>query len=208
MLKYVRIVLGGIVIASATAGFLLGDKTALSGFFLNIATEAIGIMLTVEIVDRLLKRQERREGVSKMAWRILHEIDYAVWVWHGGRREFGIGELLTILRSSSNEHTLHPATRSLMSQLGNRARNTLDTDTELIRSRPELGRILHEMTALQEHADHGDVPNVRTRDVLLDAVKTLMTILSLPEELAEPELAKWLADPSPERQLERLKRSS
>ena len=93
MLNYVRAICVGIAVTTAIVGFDLPSDGHTSGFLLNISSETLGILLTVEIVDRLLKKQRSKDEAGKMARRILLDVDFAAWVWHGGRREFDLGEL-------------------------------------------------------------------------------------------------------------------
>ena len=93
-----------------------------------------------------------------------------------------------------------------MSRLGTRSRNTLTNDEAILRAHPPLKGVLLGLKCLEEHADHGDFPNVRTRDILLDAAQSLAAFLKLPKE--EETRSEWLINPLPDRQFERLSRSS
>lgn len=74
--------------------------------FLNVGTELAGIVITVAIVDWLLERQRRRAECKTIAWRALHELDYAVWVWQGGAREFDVAELDWLLEHAAEDDPL------------------------------------------------------------------------------------------------------
>ena len=73
------------------------DSATFADLMFNLGTEIIGIALTVAIVDWLIERNKMGDESQQLAWRMLHEIDQAIWVWQGGRQEFHLDELAALI---------------------------------------------------------------------------------------------------------------
>jgi hypothetical protein len=72
----------------------IDDQTWIGSLLMNLAPEAIGVVFTIAILDWLNEIRQNRAEARRMAYEILHELDHAVWVWQGGRRDLDFSELL------------------------------------------------------------------------------------------------------------------
>jgi hypothetical protein len=122
--------------------------------WLNLGTELLGIVLTVAVVEWLFERRRRQENAQRMAWRVLHELDHAVWVWQGGRRGFSIDELLGLLSLVEDDDPLPPFTETLLLRLGSSADNTLRHEPETVRANKHLHNALERLKDLARIRDH------------------------------------------------------
>ncbi|MBZ0171693.1 MAG: hypothetical protein K8E66_04870, partial [Phycisphaerales bacterium] len=108
------------------------DKTAeLIGMLSNLGAEILGLALTVAIIDWLLERKRLNEQVQHLAWRMLHDLDHAFWVWQGGRREFHLDELMSLLDMAAKDDPLPKFTEELFINLGIRASDNLRLQPKL-----------------------------------------------------------------------------
>ena len=55
---------------------------------LNTGTELLGIGITVFSVQCIFDLMQRRIDMESLAWYVLFDTDYAIWVWQGGERIF------------------------------------------------------------------------------------------------------------------------
>jgi hypothetical protein len=123
------------------------------GLLLNIGSELIGIVVTVVILDFLNEQRqhdaektidqqnERRRceaDVRKVTWDFLHDIDYAVWAWLGGRRRFDIRELIGLLGHVTEDDPLPSFIRTTIADIGSRAAQCLELQQDLITVSPPL----------------------------------------------------------------------
>ncbi len=98
--------------------FRVGPDKPWGALWLNLGTEIVGIVFTVAIVEWLFERRRRLEDARRMAWRVLHALDHAVWVWQGGHREFNLAELVALLKRVEDGDSLPGFTQNLLMQLG------------------------------------------------------------------------------------------
>jgi hypothetical protein len=155
-------------------GFRLGPQSTSSGLSLNVATEALGILITVIVIDRILEKRRHREEARSLALRALHDIDGIVWVWQGGNRPFDIPETMALLEMVQPTDPLTPATQTYLMDVGARASNTLRLDSHLLGQSPEIRTALETLVALARLRDPGGVldPNEIAR-CLRAALKSL-----------------------------------
>lgn len=102
---------------------------------LNAGTEIAGIVVTVGLVDLLLERQRHQEERRAIAWRALHELDHAVWVWQGGTRELDVTELVALINNINESDPLPDFTQNLLMRLGSKSEATLRVSAEVIGKR-------------------------------------------------------------------------
>src|SRR6478735_2986631 len=75
---------------------IINTKIGLSDVLINLGSELIGIVITILFIEYLFELKEDNEEITKIAWEILHELDYAIWVWQGGEKRFNFDELNNI----------------------------------------------------------------------------------------------------------------
>jgi hypothetical protein len=77
----------------------LDSYVSYADLLVDLASEVIGIGITVAAIDYVFQKSEERKRFSKearvIAFRALHRLDHAVWVWQGGFRELYLDELST-----------------------------------------------------------------------------------------------------------------
>lgn len=109
-----------------------GDTTgSWSALWLNLGTEIIGIVATVAIVDWLFERRRAADEARRTAWNVVHELDHAIWVWQGGRREFDFDELFAIISEVKADDPLPAFVQNLLMNVGAKASNTLRNRADL-----------------------------------------------------------------------------
>ncbi|MCE9598388.1 MAG: hypothetical protein K8S54_10510 [Spirochaetia bacterium] len=94
----------------------------------NLGTEVLGLGTAIIFVEYILERQRELEKCFNMAQATLHEIQYAVWVWQGGNKEFNVYLLLEVLSRVKKSDRLAVPTENLLLVLGTRAGNRLRID--------------------------------------------------------------------------------
>jgi hypothetical protein len=105
-------------------GFFIGNQT-IQSVLLNLGTEALGILITIAGIDKLEERRRIVENIEAMAWRYLNRIDIIVWIWQGGRKEFSMDELFSLLDATQDDDPIHPETMKLLCKLGDTANHKL-----------------------------------------------------------------------------------
>ncbi len=158
-----------------------GDaESQASALWLNLGTEMIGIVATIAIVDWLLERGRTADERRRMAWTVLHDLDHAVWVWQGGRREFEFGELLAALNGANEADAFPPFTQNLIMNIGARASNTLRNRGDLVRAHRDLKAGLEALAPLARMRDHpAALPGTSVRDCLYTAAISLGNVVKL-----------------------------
>ena len=146
---FVAIACGVIALA-----FRAGAETSWGGLWLNLGTEIIGIALTVAIVEWLFERRRLQDEARKMAWRVLHELDHAVWVWQGGHREFDLSELLALLALADDSDPVPDFTQNLLMHLGSKSQDTLRHEPDVPRAKPQLERAPSSLAPLARIRDN------------------------------------------------------
>ena len=134
-------------------GLSAGRHTA-ADIELNLATELLGIALTVAVIEWFLERTRYQESAKKLAFRTLDELDHAVWVWQGGVRAFDTAELLASLDHVSTADPLPNFTQNLFIRIGSRAAHNLRVDPEVVGSSPALRQGLISLSQLSRMRDH------------------------------------------------------
>lgn len=168
-------ILGVIAAVMVTIAFVL-DKTATpTDLLLNLGSEVVGIALTVAIVDWLIERAKLREEALRIGWAMLHDIDHAVWVWQGGRREFHLDELMALLNLVEDSDPLPPLTQNLLANLGIRASDSLRLQARVFRLHRDLK---HAMQLLASLSQIRELNTLMPPSFVVDALRSAITKLA------------------------------
>lgn len=185
------------VIATA---FVVGPETAWGGLWLNLGTEIIGIALTVAIVEWLFEWRSTQEEARKMAWRILHTLDHAVWVWQGGHREFDLDELLALLSAVGPNDEIPDFTQNLFIRMGSTSQDTLRHEPGVAKARAALTRALQDLAPLSRIRDNPQLlPALYIAKHLADGAIHAAQSLKMPVPASLPDVSE-IRDPDPKRQ--------
>jgi len=158
-----RFVLAGSLTAVALiiaifAGWLSEEITA-ADMLVNLSAEVVGIALTVAIVDWLIERNKLAEEAQRVAWRVLHELDQAIWVWQGGRQEFHLDEMAALIDLIAEDDHPIESTQDLFVNLGRTTSDTVRLHAKLMRHDKRLREALTALTGLaQMRALKGRMP--------------------------------------------------
>ena len=170
---------------------------------MNLATEIMGIVLTVAIVDWFFERRRMATRARQMAWNALHGIEHAVWVWQGGPRQMETEEMLGLLSKVHDEDPLPDFTQNLLLGLGTRAKQGLKNDPQAIRSQDGLAQAFEHLSRLSSIRDGLDVfPPRKVAEILSGAISHLALVLGLSDERIPGRLIRY-RDPSLEGQEQR-----
>ncbi|MBX3363806.1 MAG: hypothetical protein KF866_03490 [Phycisphaeraceae bacterium] len=162
-----------VTIIKSVGGEPVGDT--LTEFGLNLGAEIIGIAMTVAVVDWLIERSKLREEAQRIAWATLHDIDHAVWVWQGGRREFHLDELVAILSLVKEEDPLPVFTKNLFANLGMRASDTLRLQARVFRHHRKLKNALTYLSGL---AQIRELENLVSPSYIVQSLQSSVAILA------------------------------
>ena len=83
----------------------------------------------------------------------LHDVDHAVWVWQGGRRQFSSTELQELLFKARLDDPIAQCTAHLLMNLGDQAAKTRRYEREAVRCNPRLSRALRELETFVQMRD-------------------------------------------------------
>lgn len=154
------------ILAALTFAF---SSSSWSDLTLNLGSEVFGIALTVAIVDWMIERSKLREEAQRIAWAMLHDIDHAVWVWQGGRREFHLDELMALLDMVEDSDPVPPFTQNLFGNLGVRASDTLRLQQRVFRVHRGLK---HAMTYLSGLGQIRELDRLMPPSFIVEALKS------------------------------------
>lgn len=190
------VVLMGISYRTGTEAFS-GD------LLMNLATEIMGIVLTVAIVDWFFERRRMGTRARQMAWDALHGIEHAVWVWQGGPRQMETDEILGLLSSVKEDDPVPEFTQNLWLGLGTRAKQALKNDPQAVRSLDGLADAFEHLSRLSSIRDGHDVFAPRkVAEIVSAAVSHLSVVLGLSDERIPGRLIRY-RDPTLEGQEQR-----
>ncbi|MHB1228438.1 MAG: hypothetical protein ACYC0O_13065 [Desulfurivibrionaceae bacterium] len=196
LIAFLFILIAGIMMAVA---FTTSSTLTLQDLLLNLSTEILGIVVTVVLVEWAIDRGKNYEEAISIAWRAIHEVDYAVWVWQGGKREFSYDELTSILSVANELDPLPPFTQNLFLGIGSNAENTLRIKRSVVKQNKNLLYGLEWLTVLTRIRDSkAEVPPITL--TLNDAIQELAAAVGLtkmPHHHFQPKLS---LDPSVEAQ--------
>jgi hypothetical protein len=174
-----RIIVGGffLLIAFLTGKYAYNTNADLTGadFLLNLATEIVGIVITVLIIDWLIERKNNAEKALKISWDVLHEIDHAIWVWQGGGREFDVYEMKNLINKIDKEDPLPRFMQNLLLRIGSASSNTLRKSGDIVSRNKKLEKGLNELKKLSEMRDNSDaMPKDSIREILNEGTDLLL----------------------------------
>jgi hypothetical protein len=197
------------VVMIGTGVFLAEDKgSELIGMLGNLGAEILGLAFTVAIIDWLLERKRLNEQAQHLAWRMLHDVDHAFWVWQGGRREFHLDELMALLEIASKDDPLPKFTEELFINLGIRSSDNLRLQPRLMAHNRRLKAALKSLAGLAQIREARTIVNTSyIIDGLRAAVTNLAEMTGQTPHQGEFAAARSFRDPSIEAQTRRYKGS-
>jgi hypothetical protein len=164
---------------------------------LNLATEIIGIGITVALVEWLFERRKNVDEAKKLAWRVLHNVDHAVWVWQGGNRDLAVDELLGLISAITDDDPILPFTGNLLMRIGSAAEIACRRERDVVSSNRNLEKALGHLEKLASIRDPRCT--LQTRDIrwiLRDAACDLAAALDQDITLISEDEIKRARDPS------------
>lgn len=142
-----RLLIAGICLLLAramVAPVLLRDANRWDDLWLNLATELIGIVVTVGFVDYLMERRECQQSARLTAWNTLEQLHRVLWVWRGGSRELDINQFGAL--TLGEDFPQAEGTRRLLLELGCQARSTLFVFPDQFELCPPLSEALRQLS--------------------------------------------------------------
>ena len=165
--------------------------------FGNLGSEIIGSAFTVAIVDWLIERKRMREQAQEFAWRLLHDVDHALWVWQGGRREFHLDEMVSLLGLAKPSDPFPPTTEDLFINLGVRAGDMIRLHGRIMRFDKRLRQTCTALKSLSQLREaKGTLGSEYVIDALRTAVYTLAAVTGQRVHEGEFGVAKAFRDPT------------
>ncbi|MBX3367585.1 MAG: hypothetical protein KF912_09785 [Phycisphaeraceae bacterium] len=143
-------ILGVIALITTVVSVLIQGRSALVELLPNLAAEIVGLALTVALVDWLIERAKMADEAQRMAWAMLHDIDHAVWVWQGGRREFHLDEMYALLDMVQEHEPIADSTQELLANLGVRASDNIRLQSRLLRRHRKLKAAMTSLSGLAQ----------------------------------------------------------
>lgn len=186
---------------------LLGTGTpSWDAVVVELGVEAIGLALTVAVVDWYLERRRLHAAGRRLAWQVFHSIERIVWVWQGGPPRLDTGEVLSLLQDADRQGRLAPGTESLLLGLAVESRRLLKADRDAVDAVAGLEGCLGDLTLFTNVAHEGRAPSVGSMvSTLLDVTKRLAKLLGLSADSVVPARLIRGRDPSPEAQASRAR---
>lgn len=201
-------VVGGFFLVSVAIvvwSYLVGVNTPTGTVLVNLGTEIFGILITLAVVDWLLERRRLQDRARELSWRILHNVERAVWLWQGGPRRLETDELLGLIAGIGGEDRLEPYTRAQLMSIGGQSREALTREEQAVRTLPGLKEALEDLTSLHALGDEDSAVSVRVvSEVLQSSVRRLAELLGQPTQQMLSGLVRY-RDPSPRAQEERFR---
>jgi hypothetical protein len=172
-----------LAIVAVGAAFFVGASTPSGNVLINLGTEIFGILVTLAVVDLFLERRRLQERGRELGWAMLHQIERAVWVWQGGPRRLGSDELLGLIAGIDPAAPPEPFTRTLLVNLGHRAREVLEIEARAAKILPELEKAAVELSSLRALDERDTAPTMRmVTEVLEAATVDLARMLGQPAQ--------------------------
>lgn len=163
---------------------------------MNLATEIMGIALTVAIVDWFFERRRAATRGRQLAWDTLHSVEHTVWVWQGGPRQMETEEILGLLSSVREDDPLPEFTETLLLAIGTRAKQALKNDPQAVKALPGLKdafEALARLASIRDGLEHD--PPRKVAEIMSSGVSHLALVLSLSDERIPGRLIRY-RDPS------------
>jgi len=167
------------------APILTRDAARWDDLWLNLATELIGIVVTVGFVDYLMERRERVQSARLTAWNTLEQLHRVLWVWRGGSRELDINQFCALTLGEDFPQT--EGTRRLLLELGAQARSTLFVFPDQFELCPPLAEALRQLSDIVVVMEAGptDEEPGRIEQILVAAANELIDALRHSNPLTE-----------------------
>ena len=183
---------------------IVDENATYTDLMFNLGAEIIGIAMTVAIVDWLIERNKMSDDSQHLAWRMLHEIDQAIWVWQGGRQEFHLDELAALIDLIAEGEGPIESTQDLFVNLGRAASDSLRLHSKLFRCDKRLVDPINALTSLgQMRALKGRMPRSFIVENLKKAVYALAEITGQGIHTGTFGVARTFQDSSADAQQER-----
>ncbi len=175
-----RLLIAGICALLARAmvtPILARDPARWDDLWMNLATELIGIVVTVCFVDYLMERRERVQSARLTAWNALEQLHRVLWVWRGGSRELDINQFCAL--TLGEDFPQAEGTRRLLLELGAQARSTLYVFPDQFELCPPLAEALRQLSdiVLVMEAGPADEEPGRIEQILVVAANELINAL-------------------------------
>lgn len=176
--------LGVALLAVAFWIFIIsGSNYTCYDFASGMLTEMVGIVITLFFVNKFFEMAQKRIDLESLAWDIMHDTDYAIWVWQGGERVFNLKELKYLVSHISDQDPFPAVTQNIILALGNKASNMLRTNKEIIKINKVFRCGLEELSNLARLRDGKECkPISEVASSIYNAVDQFSFVLNLVED--------------------------
>jgi len=170
----------------------------------NMGTEIFGILITIAVVEWFFDRKRLQDRARELCWGLLHAIERGIWTWQGGPQQVGTEELLGIIAGIQARDVITNTTRTLLVNVGGKAREAMDKEPKVVRTIPGLAEALKDLQSLRSLQDGDSSVSVRmVAEVLESSVTNIAGMLALSTQRLPAALIRY-RDASEEKQLERF----
>lgn len=195
-----------LAVVTTASAFVFAGSVSLAELLTNLGAELFGIALVVAVVDWLIERNKLREEAQRIAWSTLHDLDHAVWVWQGGRREFHLDELVALLDLVGPTDPMPPFTQTLLANLGIRASDALRLQSRVFRTHRRLRHAMQCLAGLGQIRELGSLmPPQAVVETIRAAIVDLAAVTEQPVHPGSFGVARKFRDPSVSAQEERYR---
>ena len=171
---------------------------------MNLGTEIFGILVTIAVVEWFFDRKRLQDRARELSWGLLHAIERGVWTWQGGPQQVGTEELLGLIAGIQAKDVLTSTTRTLLVNVGAKAREAMDKEPKVVRTIPGLTDALRDLQSLRSLQDGDSSVSVRmVSEVLESSVTGIAGVLTLSTQRIPAALIRY-RDASEEKQQERF----
>lgn len=151
-----RIIFGLIIICIVTLFtidlvFVGGSHEVRRNLMEGLATELLGIAITVVFIEWYFERRRLKEAAVRAGWHILYEIDRAIWIWQEGNPWFSLSELRDATEQISKDDPLAQETLNTLVRLGHLAESGLLEEKNIISVAPHIRSALLSLEALVKY---------------------------------------------------------
>jgi hypothetical protein len=166
--------------------FLDGHKGNLDDLFMNLASEIMGIIFTVAIIDQMLEHERRLDDERRRAWHFLRAIDHAVWIWQGGSRGLNLGELIALLDQIKETDPLPQFTENRFVNIGCEA----EANLRELRAFRGVGESLRSgLEALARIVTLHDAKELTANQLAMEVKETVAYLVkAVPIEVSKPRI--------------------
>lgn len=198
------VISGGMVWLGTNNALGFGSNTNSGSTLINLGTEIFGILITIAVVEQFFDRKRQQDRAREVSWSLMHSLERAVWTWQGGPQRVGSEELLGIIAGIQSDHTITPSTRSLLVNIGAKARETMDKEPKVVKALPGLENALQDLVSLRSLQDDDSAVGVRmVAEILEGSVTGLANVLGLSTQRLPAALIRY-RDARPESQNDRF----